>query len=328
MQRLSDWENGLSIRLGGVNGLDALIEVLCDTTKSYAIPIDEATPIDWSDAIRVTTSSNATCPRPFRSPLVPPKLPTQVPTPAPSVNYDAVFFDAAGRKIEVNLQDYPTVQGWVAVGSGTSYERDYVVFNPVEPRAAPSDFVRVLDGPDRVATIWRCVRGSVEGDFCGSTGNATFGVAWALDGGSVVAAIGKGYGGYTTRFQFQCNWSVPDRAVVFDDVGGLSNMLSLTLSVHSRMVCPDYKGPEPATIEGLSCGAVFLMSVLVAFVGYVSGGVVLGWARNEIGFPNEDFWEEVGFSINGALMAAVGACGGKEKVVLGASESAVSIKKR
>jgi hypothetical protein len=236
------------------------------------------------------------------------------------VSYDAVFFDVEGRKIEVNMHDYPTVQGWVAVGSGTSYERDYVVFNPVEPRAAPSDFGTVLDGPNSVATIWRCVRGSVEGDFCGSTGNAKFGLAWALDGGSVVAAVGKGYGGYTTRFQFQCNWSVPDRAVVFDDVGGLSNMLTVTLSVHSRMVCPDYKRPEPAIYGGLSGGTAFLMAILVAFVGYMSGGVAIACFRRQIAFPNEDFWDEVGLSIKEALMAAVGRCGGEEKAVLGASE--------
>jgi hypothetical protein len=63
------------------------------------------------------------------------------------------------------------------------------------------------------------------------------------------------------------------------------------------------------------------MAMLVAFVGYVTGGVAIGWARDQIRFLNEDFWEEVRLSIKEALIAVVSACGGRAKAAFGTSPS-------
>jgi hypothetical protein len=177
IQALADWDGGLTLAIGGAFGFDAAFDIRCDPMMPRnVVPIDQGTQLQWGDRVSILTTSGITCPQPFAAPVVPSFISTPTPTPAPTVDYDPVFYDTRHRSVEVNLYGYPVVRGWVAVGSAFTYERDYFVFHPVEPKPPPPEFQNVLDGNETLANVWRCVQSS-DGDFCASIGHAQYRLA-------------------------------------------------------------------------------------------------------------------------------------------------------
>jgi hypothetical protein len=308
IQSLTDWDGGLTLTVSGAFGFNTAFDIRCDPTMpSDAVPVDEGTQLTWGDRVSLLTTSGITCPRLFAAPVVPSFIPTPTPTPAPTVDYDPIFHDALNRSVEVNLYGYPVVRRWVAVGSAFTYERDYFVFYPVDPKPPPSEFQNVLDGNGTVANVWRCAESS-GGDFCASIGHSQYGLAWTLIGSDVDvglnAVFGRGYGGYTVHMQFMCNESLPDSQVEFDDVGVIAIEQVLVLTARSTMVCPGYSNGQNVGVRRPPAGAVFLMILISGLVLYVSGGVIVNTVRKGAAFPNEDFWDGVRLSIAAAFACA------------------------
>jgi hypothetical protein len=303
IEPLEDWNDGLWVRIAGVFGTGTHIHSSCDQTNRGPIEFTRSTLFEWAadSIVRVNTSSLGACPRPFDAPWDQKSVgPTPTPDPRFKARYEASFTDANGDAVQLFLDRLPDVHQTVAVGL-SSFELDEIYFHPFKPQKAPGSYHVRDESTDRVANAWRCVRppGAVS-PYCGSIGHADFGLEQTMLGDTADSGIGATYpgglGGASLHMQFVCDWTVPHGTYVVDDVGTMTLMHVFVLSAHSRMFCPNY-------FRGLNGGALFLLIVLIAFIGYVTGGVVIRFMSSKtIEFPNPDFWEEVKDSIATAVL--------------------------
>ncbi|KAH0794263.1 hypothetical protein GPJ56_001866 [Histomonas meleagridis] len=327
MQPFDNPDLGVYLHYGGVYDLSSEIRVDCDPNEETdKITFDHATGLRYSHSLAgpefyVYTDSGAICPRKFILPEVP-QAPT-TPTPTPDPSYVQIFSyveESNNKYVYLDLNNFSDYQEEIALGYGSNYQKNTIIFNPVTPKSPPTGYIS-LDGDSATANVWRCFQASDLKKYCHSIGNARYGIYHELaeesnfDSGIAVNYEG-GYGGYETHFIFQCNLSIPSDQVNFDQAARLTPQKVVVIFAHTSMVCPkegQWVGPDQKSAR-VSGGAVFLIIIFIGVVLYFSVFVILGVVReNKVEFPHYTFWKEVGCCIaTGAIFLAT--CGKRRSI--------------
>jgi hypothetical protein len=313
-----DLQDGVTITYNGGYAVDLELNIGCDYNAARDIPLSNGASFQQSNdgniQLSFDTTSSMVCPRKYYTPNVPRVNPT--PTPDPEIIKNIKWdddFEEDGHMVELDLKRVPSrVVADVALGMGVRYERDTILWSPVEPVNCLDRYNCTGFGPNNV---WKCFVAS-NGRQCYPIGNAAYGISLGLAPNQKgiwadATAVYNGGLNAKTSFLFVCNYSVPENDVWIDPVGELGQTMkqNIIIYVHSSNVCWDKHIDNP--YKSVSGGAIFLSIVGVGAIVYVIvGGIITFLVTGVMGIPHDGFWKEFGACVaDGAIF--IGTCGRK-----------------
>ena len=312
----NDLSEGMTITYNGGYAVDLEINIGCDYNAARDIPLTSGASFqqshDGNIQLSFDTTSSMVCPREYYKPYVPRYTPTPTPDPdiANNIKWDDDF-EEDGHMVELDLRRVPSkVVADVALGTGIKYERNTIVWSPVDQISCPENYDCGEFGPNNV---WKCFVGD-SGRQCYPIGNAKYGVSLGLapnQKGIWADASATYNGGISskTTFLFVCNSSVPESDVWIDPVGELGQTMNknFLIYVHSSNVCWD-KHIDPV-YNSVSGGAIFLSIFGIGTIIYIIiGGIITFFVTGQMGIPHGEFWKEFFACVaDGAVF--IGTCG-------------------
>ncbi|KAH0786978.1 hypothetical protein GPJ56_008976 [Histomonas meleagridis] len=299
-------DNGLIINYEGHYGVRMEIRAYCDPASKNVdtLPIDNSIVVYHQSTTGTEFSYEAVsryiCPSKFETPVAPSGV-TPTPEPSPhTINYVFETY-SSGQHIKLDLSKLQSDLEPVVLGFGKNHHKAEIDYTPSQLTSCPQGYTCPSDV--KQGNIWKCINNY----YCWPIGDARYGLHMSLVNESeplegVAVNYDGGYGKYETHMIFQCNQSVPEHTIHFDEVGVQTRQNSIVLFAHTPDVCP-------ISSSNMTPGAVFLLIVILFIVSYFGIGTLIMFAvKGVVEVPFQAFWTDVCNSIE-ATVTFVVTCG-------------------
>ncbi|KAH0793087.1 hypothetical protein GPJ56_002982 [Histomonas meleagridis] len=286
-----DLDSGLIIHYEGHYGVKMEIRAECDPASKNVdtLPIDNLIVVyshtTDGDEYAFETTSRYVCPSKFETPVAPSGV-TPTPEPEPhTINYVFESY-AQGQHIKLDLSKLQSDLEPVVLGFGKNHHRAEIDYTPSQLTSCPQGYTCPSDV--KQGNIWKCINQN----YCWPIGDARYGLHMSLVNESeplegVAINYDGGYARYEAHLIFQCNQSVPEHTIHFDEVGVQTRQNAIVLYAHTPDVCP-------VNSLGVTGGAVFLLIVILLVVLYFGiGTMIMFFVKGVVEVPFQSFWSEV-----------------------------------